>query len=202
LHGAGPTRADACVKTNFDLKKLLKLSARLIRIPGKIAIQCEFPENSLNSFELNDVQKTQRNKNREISKFSAHISTEMSLAGGAGPEYFDSLARQGGMNLPKMSRVAPPAPSAVCFDEPCVPAFLLKLYTMLEDPNTDDIISWSPSGDSFVVHKHAEFSTLMLPQFFKHSNFQSFVRQVFFYNQQTHKFTFSRHYFDTAAQFF
>jgi hypothetical protein len=73
------------------------------------------------------------------------------------------------------------APQQICFDEPSVPAFLLKLYTMLEDPNTDDIISWSQSGESFVVHKPSEFSTLMLPQFFKHSNFQSFVRQLNLY---------------------
>eukprot|EP00299_Pterocystis_sp_00344_P008222 c3030_g1_i2.p1 GENE.c3030_g1_i2~~c3030_g1_i2.p1 ORF type:complete len:375 (+),score=71.72 c3030_g1_i2:162-1286(+) len=78
-------------------------------------------------------------------------------------------------------RAAPPRPVAVCFDEPCVPAFLLKLYTMLEDPNTDDIISWTPAGDTFVVHKLPEFSSLMLPQFFKHSNFQSFVRQLNLY---------------------
>jgi heat shock transcription factor len=58
---------------------------------------------------------------------------------------------------------APPPPIAVCFDEPTVPAFLLKLYTMLEDPNTDDIIGWSQTGDSFVVYQPAEFSQLVFP---------------------------------------
>jgi hypothetical protein len=69
----------------------------------------------------------------------------------------------------------------VWFDEPTVPAFPLKLYTMLEDPNTDDIIGWSQTGDSFVVYQPAEFSQLVLPQFFKHSNFQSFIRQLNLY---------------------
>jgi len=52
---------------------------------------------------------------------------------------------------------------------------------MLEDPNTDDIIAWSPKGDTFIVYKPADFSGLVLPQFFKHSNFQSFIRQLNLY---------------------
>eukprot|EP00299_Pterocystis_sp_00344_P014173 c7004_g1_i1.p1 GENE.c7004_g1_i1~~c7004_g1_i1.p1 ORF type:complete len:443 (+),score=119.45 c7004_g1_i1:33-1361(+) len=82
---------------------------------------------------------------------------------------------------PQTRTQPPPPPTAVCFDEPSVPAFLLKLYTMLEDPNTDDIIAWSPKGDTFIVFKPSEFANLVLPQFFKHSNFQSFIRQLNLY---------------------
>ena len=85
------------------------------------------------------------------------------------------------MSPPTTRSQAPPPPIAVCYDEPTVPAFPLKLYTMLEDPNTDDIIGWSQTGDSFVVYQPAEFSHLVLPQFFKHSNFQSFIRQLNLY---------------------
>ncbi|GAA5989453.1 hypothetical protein JCM5350_000710, partial [Sporobolomyces pararoseus] len=31
-----------------------------------------------------------------------------------------------------------------------VPAFLNKLYTMVSDPSTDDLIRWSDDGDSFL----------------------------------------------------
>lgn len=80
-----------------------------------------------------------------------------------------------------VSRFAPPRPVVISFDQHSVPAFLMKLYTMLEDTCSDDIISWGPTGDSFVVRKLPEFAALMLPQFFKHSNFQSFVRQLNLY---------------------
>eukprot|EP00300_Choanocystis_sp_HF-7_P004228 c13240_g1_i1.p1 GENE.c13240_g1_i1~~c13240_g1_i1.p1 ORF type:complete len:338 (+),score=57.74 c13240_g1_i1:1-1014(+) len=70
---------------------------------------------------------------------------------------------------------------AVSFGEPSVPAFLLKLYTMLEDPATDEIIGWSHLGATFVVYQPTLFSNSVLPNFFKHSNFQSFIRQLNLY---------------------
>ncbi|KAF7809826.1 heat shock factor protein HSF24 [Senna tora] len=60
-----------------------------------------------------------------------------------------------------------------------VPApFLTKTYQLVDDPSTDDVISWSDSGDTFVVWKHAEFAKDLLPNYFKHNNFSSFVRQL------------------------
>ncbi|KAI4372807.1 hypothetical protein MLD38_010994 [Melastoma candidum] len=49
---------------------------------------------------------------------------------------------------------------------------------MVDDPSTNDVVSWSPGGGSFVVWKHPEFSRVLLPTYFKHSNFSSFVRQL------------------------
>ncbi|OWK50748.1 Heat shock factor protein 1 [Lonchura striata] len=62
-----------------------------------------------------------------------------------------------------------------------VPAFLSKLWTLVEDPETDALICWSPSGSSFHVFDQGQFSKEVLPKYFKHSNMASFVRQLNMY---------------------
>ncbi|XP_073124595.1 heat shock factor protein HSF24 [Henckelia pumila] len=60
-----------------------------------------------------------------------------------------------------------------------VPApFLTKTYDLVDDPETNDVISWNDSGTTFVVWKTAEFAKDLLPNYFKHNNFSSFVRQL------------------------
>ncbi|KAJ1540180.1 stress-responsive transcription factor hsf1, partial [Cladochytrium tenue] len=61
-----------------------------------------------------------------------------------------------------------------------VPAFLNKLFNMVNDP-TSDLIHWSDDGKSFIVERHEEFARDVLPRFFKHNNFSSFVRQLNMY---------------------
>lgn len=58
------------------------------------------------------------------------------------------------------------------------PPFLIKTYEMVDDPRTDRVVSWSRGGHSFVVWDPHAFSTNLLPRFFKHNNFSSFVRQL------------------------
>ncbi|XP_047959107.1 heat stress transcription factor B-3 [Salvia hispanica] len=58
------------------------------------------------------------------------------------------------------------------------PPFLLKTYMLVEDPETDDVVSWNADGTAFVVWQPAEFARDLLPTLFKHSNFSSFVRQL------------------------
>ncbi|KAI9331541.1 HSF-type DNA-binding-domain-containing protein [Zopfochytrium polystomum] len=58
--------------------------------------------------------------------------------------------------------------------------FINKLYTMLEEANTD-LISWDQTGSFFIVHDTTAFSKSILPLYFKHSNFASFVRQLNMY---------------------
>lgn len=56
--------------------------------------------------------------------------------------------------------------------------FVNKLFSMLEEPLSKDIVRWTENGDSFVVVDPSEFTKSVLPRHFKHSNFASFVRQL------------------------
>eukprot|EP00550_Attheya_septentrionalis_P011926 CAMPEP_0198303524 /NCGR_PEP_ID=MMETSP1449-20131203/56929_1 /TAXON_ID=420275 /ORGANISM="Attheya septentrionalis, Strain CCMP2084" /LENGTH=350 /DNA_ID=CAMNT_0044006019 /DNA_START=1031 /DNA_END=2083 /DNA_ORIENTATION=+ len=68
----------------------------------------------------------------------------------------------------------------VCSKQHQLPMFLSKTYHMIDraDPT---IATWSVSGDSFVVKHVEKFAASVLPQYFKHSNFSSFARQLNFY---------------------
>ncbi|KAK7307839.1 hypothetical protein VNO77_41254 [Canavalia gladiata] len=56
--------------------------------------------------------------------------------------------------------------------------FLTKTYQLVDDPSADDLISWNEDGMSFIVWRPAEFARDLLPKYFKHNNFSSFVRQL------------------------
>eukprot|EP01136_Pigoraptor_vietnamica_P017715 Opistho-1_new@63265 len=63
----------------------------------------------------------------------------------------------------------------------CAPAFLQKLLKMVEDQECADVIGWSPMGDSILVYDPDALARNVLPRFFKHNNFSSFVRQLNMY---------------------
>ncbi|MED6219935.1 hypothetical protein PIB30_040391 [Stylosanthes scabra] len=56
--------------------------------------------------------------------------------------------------------------------------FLTKTYQLVDDPSADDLISWNEDGTTFIVWRPAEFARDLLPKYFKHNNFSSFVRQL------------------------
>nr|GMD83206.1 heat stress transcription factor B-2A-like [Ipomoea batatas] len=69
----------------------------------------------------------------------------------------------------------------------CPAPFLTKTYDILEEEDEkrrrDEkaaaaVVSWNAHGDGFVVWSPTEFSDHMLPRYFKHNNFSSFVRQL------------------------
>lgn len=56
--------------------------------------------------------------------------------------------------------------------------FVRKLFGILERCEYPDIVRWTEKGESFVVLDTGKFTTQILPNHFKHSNFASFVRQL------------------------
>ncbi|KIL67047.1 hypothetical protein M378DRAFT_74283, partial [Amanita muscaria Koide BX008] len=72
-------------------------------------------------------------------------------------------------------------PSNVAEKSKGPPAFLQKLFEMLNDPKSTDLIRWSSAGDSFFVLDHERLAREVLPRWFKHQNFSSFVRQLNMY---------------------
>ncbi|CAM8998208.1 unnamed protein product [Rhodiola kirilowii] len=59
--------------------------------------------------------------------------------------------------------------------------FLSKTYDLLEEAGDHvgkKIVSWNADGNGFVVWSTAEFAELLLPKYFKHNNFSSFIRQL------------------------
>lgn len=75
-------------------------------------------------------------------------------------------AEQTGESAPSDSQRSIPTP------------FLTKTYQLVDDPAADDLISWNEDGTSFIVWRPAEFARDLLPKYFKHNNFSSFVRQL------------------------
>ncbi|KAF5374069.1 hypothetical protein D9757_010738 [Collybiopsis confluens] len=71
-----------------------------------------------------------------------------------------------------------PPNSAMEDSMPSTSDFVKKLYKMLEDQSFQEVVSWGPHGDCFVVKDMNEFTKAILPRMFKHSNFASFVRQL------------------------
>lgn len=61
-----------------------------------------------------------------------------------------------------------------------IPGFVSKLYRMV-DESTSNLIKWGGDGSTFVVTSPEDFSRHVLPLFFKHNNFSSFVRQLNMY---------------------
>ncbi|XP_018048739.1 PREDICTED: heat shock factor protein 1-like isoform X2 [Atta colombica] len=62
-----------------------------------------------------------------------------------------------------------------------VPAFLAKLWKMVEDPDTNNLISWSPGGNTFLIKNQSVFTSKLLPHYYKHNNMASFIRQLNMY---------------------
>lgn len=59
-----------------------------------------------------------------------------------------------------------------------LPPFLKKLFSLVNDSSWGELIRWDENGQNFIILDPAEFSRKILPAYFKHKNFSSFVRQL------------------------
>lgn len=108
-------------------------------------------------------------------------ATSQSLSVSAPTSPADELP--GGLDTPQGSELSVASTSPLGAkrrrsDDP--PMFLEKTYDMLENC-APEIACWSAGGDSFIVKKPLEFAETIIPVYFKHKNFSSFVRQLNFY---------------------
>lgn len=62
-----------------------------------------------------------------------------------------------------------------------VPAFLVKLWKMVNDPKTDNLICWGKDGKTFIIRNEVQFWCTLLPLYYKHNNMSSFIRQLNMY---------------------
>ncbi|CAM9701360.1 unnamed protein product [Ectocarpus sp. 12 AP-2014] len=60
-------------------------------------------------------------------------------------------------------------------------SFLDKLWNILDEPHLSKHIAWNQDGDGIVVNHPAQFARAVLPKYYKHNNYQSFVRQLNIY---------------------
>ncbi|XP_056343890.1 heat shock factor protein 2 isoform X1 [Oenanthe melanoleuca] len=75
----------------------------------------------------------------------------------------------------------PPQQPSPPFASPGVPAFLSKLWALLGETPSNQLITWSQNGKSFLVLDEQRFAKEILPKYFKHNNMASFVRQLNMY---------------------
>ena len=75
------------------------------------------------------------------------------------------------------------------------PHFLLKLYEILENKEYKDIIHWSEDGKYFIVQNLHDFTEKILPKYYKHNNFSSFIRQLNMYDFHKKKSSQNEHIF-------
>lgn len=59
-----------------------------------------------------------------------------------------------------------------------IPNFPAKMMAILSRPDLSHIVSWLPHGRSWKVHKPREFECKVIPTYFEHSKFSSFIRQA------------------------
>lgn len=57
-------------------------------------------------------------------------------------------------------------------------SFVQRTFALLSDSNIAHIVTWSDDGKSFEVKDVSGFISSVLPKYFRHNNFTSFVRQL------------------------
>ena len=76
------------------------------------------------------------------------------------------------------------------------PAFISKLYGILEVAEHEDMVAWK-SDSIFMIKDKDRFCDEVLPKYFRHTNFNSFIRQLNMYDfhKSRNKFAEEHEYF-------
>ena len=61
-------------------------------------------------------------------------------------------------------------------------SFLLKIYNILNKEGYENVIGWVNDGNAFEIMNLPIFISEILPEYFKHSNLSSFIRQLNMYD--------------------
>ena len=75
------------------------------------------------------------------------------------------------------------------------PNFLLKLYQILDNESYKDIIHWTEDGKYFIISNLHDFTEMILPKYYKHNNYSSFIRQLNMYDFHKKKSGQNEHVF-------
>lgn len=60
-------------------------------------------------------------------------------------------------------------------------SFLSKLYDILNDTNYKNIIHWDTNGKRVIISDVSNLCNIVLPKYYKHNNYSSFIRQLNLY---------------------
>ena len=63
---------------------------------------------------------------------------------------------------------------------------------IIKDHDNQISVRWAPNGVGFIVIDEEAFSKIVLPKYFKHSNYSSFVRQVYLKIIQLNMYNFHK----------
>ena len=83
-------------------------------------------------------------------------------------------------------------------------SFIRKTHKILDEDKFETIIRWTSEGLSFIISDLDAFTNTVLPVFFKHKNFATFVRQLNmygFHKISDHSLEFSHPLFQKNYQF-
>ncbi|CAK8571875.1 unnamed protein product [Lathyrus sativus] len=92
-------------------------------------------------------------------------------------EYMEPFSSSFQFGYENQALILPPKPIEGLHETRPQP-FLTKTFDVVNDQSTNHVVSWTRGGTSFVIWDPHVFSNDLLPRYFKHSNFSSFVRQL------------------------
>ena len=66
-------------------------------------------------------------------------------------------------------------------------SFLSRLFDILSNSNYNSVISWDEEGKKVVIYDVTKLCKDILPKFYKHRNYSSFIRQLNLYGFHKYK---------------